>query len=65
MIGSVPILISGFGQYLFNWYGPFEFLNGLIIWYQRENESGMTSFFNNANYAACALASVFSFVQLF
>ena len=58
MSGSIPILISGFGQYLFNWYGPFEFLNGLIIWYQRENTSGMTSFFNNPNYAACALATI-------
>ena len=58
MSGSIPILISGFGQYLFNWYGPLEFLNGLIIWYQRENTSGMTSFFNNPNYAACALATI-------
>ena len=58
MSGSIPILISGFGQYLFNWYGPLEFLNGLIIWYQRENTSGMTSFFNNPNYAACALSTI-------
>ncbi len=58
MAGSVPILISGFGQHLFNWYGPLEFLNGLIIWYQRENLSGMTSFFNNPNYAACALSTI-------
>ena len=56
--GSIPILISGFGQFLFNWYGPLEFLNGLIIWYQRANTSGMTSFFNNPNYAACALSTV-------
>ncbi len=61
IFGSVPILISGFGQYFFNWYGPLDFLNGLIIWYQRENESGMTSFFNNPNYAGCALATVFPF----
>ncbi|WP_219071739.1 O-antigen ligase family protein [Prochlorococcus marinus] len=58
MSGSIPILISGFGQYLFNWYGPLEFLNGLIIWYQRDNTSGMTSFFNNPNYAACSLACI-------
>ena len=58
MSGSIPILISGFGQYFFNWYGPLEFLNGFIIWYQRENQSGMTSFFNNPNYAACALSTI-------
>lgn len=59
--GSIPILISGFGQYLFNWYGPLKFLNGLIIWYQRDNMNGMTSLFNNQNYAGCALATVWPF----
>tara|TARA_S200000501_G_scaffold365886_1_gene399928 strand:+ start:1041 stop:2351 length:1311 start_codon:yes stop_codon:yes gene_type:complete len=50
--GTFPVLISGIGQYFFSWYGPFEFLNGLIIWYQRpiENFSGLTGLFNNANY---------------
>ena len=61
IFGTIPILISGFGQYLFNWYGPLEFLNGLIIWYQRENTIGMTSIFNNQNYASCVLATVFPF----
>ena len=62
IFGSIPILISGFGQYLFNWYGPLEFLNGLIIWYQRENwNAGMTGLFNNANYTACALSYYFPF----
>ena len=59
--GSIPLLISGFGQYFFNWYGPLEFLNGLVIWYQRANTSGMTSIFNNQNYAGCLLASVLPF----
>ena len=50
--GSFPVLITGLGQYFFNWHGPFEFLNGLIVWYQRpiENFSGLTGLFNNANY---------------
>ena len=50
--GTFPVLITGIGQYFFNWYGPFEFLNGLIVWYQRpiENFSGLTGLFNNANY---------------
>ena len=34
--GSIPVLISGFGQIFFNLYGPLKFLNGLIIWYQKE-----------------------------
>ena len=62
---TIPVLISGFGQYWFDWYGPFKTLNGLIIWYQREiaNGSGMTSLFNNQNYAAAwlSIAMPFSF----
>ncbi len=62
---TMPVLISGFGQYWFDWYGPFKTLNGLIIWYQREiaNGSGMTSLFNNQNYAAAwlSIAMPFSF----
>tara|TARA_B000000609_G_scaffold153962_1_gene143049 strand:- start:3 stop:503 length:501 start_codon:yes stop_codon:yes gene_type:complete len=33
--GTFPLIVSGFGQYFFNWTGPFELLNGLIVWYQR------------------------------
>ena len=65
IFGSIPILISGFGQYLFGWYGPLEFLNGLIIWYQREisiETKGMTGLFNNPNYTACALATICPFL---
>ena len=62
---TIPVLISGFGQYWFDWHGPFTALNGVIIWYQREiaNGSGMTSLFNNQNYAAAwlSMAMPFSF----
>ena len=60
--GTVPLIVSGIGQYFFNWNGPFKFLNGLIIWYQRpilgevgilaNGISGLTGLFNNANTAA-------------
>ena len=51
--GTFPVLLSGFGQYFLNLTGPFETLNGLIIWYQRpiENPGGLTGLFNNQNYA--------------
>ncbi len=51
--GSFPVLISGYGQYFFNWNGPFQTLNGLIIWYQRPIEipGGLSGLFNNQNYA--------------
>ena len=52
--GSVPFIISGFGQYFFNWTGPFDIFNKLIIWYQRPivQDHGLTGLFNNPNYAA-------------
>tara|TARA_Y100000589_G_scaffold88603_1_gene82853 strand:- start:558 stop:1919 length:1362 start_codon:yes stop_codon:yes gene_type:complete len=59
--GSVPVLIAGFGQYFFNWYGPFETMKGLIIWYQRDTGSGISSLFNNQNYAGCWLNIVLPF----
>nr|WP_075440379.1 O-antigen ligase family protein [Prochlorococcus marinus] len=59
--GVVPVLISGFGQYWFGWYGPMETLNGLIIWFQRPTGSGITSLFNNQNYAGSWLNIVWPF----
>ena len=52
LCGSLPIIFTGIGQYFFGWYGPFEFLNGFIVWYQRpiQNDSGLTGLFNNPNY---------------
>ncbi len=58
---TIPVLISGIGQYYLNFHGPYNFLNGLIIWYQRDNQTGLTSLFNNQNYAGCVLASTFPF----
>ena len=60
--GSVPIIISGLGQYFFKWYGPLNLFNGFIIWYQRPIDSelqGLTAFFNNQNYAGTWLSIIF------
>ena len=59
--GSVPVLISGFGQYWFQWYGPIQTLNGLIIWFQREGGGQLTSLFSNQNYAGCWLNIIWPF----
>ena len=60
--GTFPVLISGFGQYFFNWTGPLEALNGLIIWYQRPiGNHGLTGPFNNQNYAGAWLSLVWPF----
>ncbi len=61
--GTFPVLITGIGQYFFNWNGPFEIFNGLIIWYQRplNGETGLTGLFNNPNYAGCWLNIIWPF----
>ena len=61
--GTFPVLMTGFGQYFLNWTGPFETLNGLIIWYQRpiENPGGLSGLFSNQNYAASWLNFVWPF----
>ena len=61
--GTFPLLISGFGQYFFNWTGPFETFNSLIIWYQKPitNPGGLSGLFSNQNYAGTWLNFVWPF----
>ena len=51
--GSLPVLISGFLQYFFKIYGPFQIFDGFIIWFQKplQHDTGLTALFNNQNYA--------------
>ena len=57
IIGSLPVLISGFCQYFLKIYGPYKFFNNLIIWYQRPlgADNAVTGIFNNQNYAGAWL----------
>lgn len=61
ILGTIPVIISGIGQYFFNWIGPLKLFNGLIIWYQRpiDEISGLTGLFNHANYAGAWLTIIF------
>ena len=65
--GTLPLLISGFGQYFFDWNGPFSTLNGLIVWFQRplSQNDGLTGLFNHANYAGSWLIFVWPFCIAF
>ena len=59
---TFPVIFSGFGQYFFDWTGPFETLNGLIVWYQRPiTKHGLTGLFNNQNYAGAWLSLIWPF----
>ena len=64
IVGVVPVLISGLGQSFFNWHGPNIFLNGLIIWYQKELTNPpfeLSGLFSNPNYTGAWLNIVFPF----
>ena len=63
LAGSLPILIAGFAQNYFEIYGPFRTLYGLIVWYQRKiiDPAGISSIFNNANYAGSWLSIILPF----
>ncbi len=60
VFGSLPFLIGGFLQVIFNVYGPFNLFNGFILWFQREGKT-FTSAFNNPNYAATWLSLILPF----
>ena len=62
-IGVIPVILSLLLQKWFQIYGPFTFLNGLIVFYLRPIDylGGYTGLFNNPNYAGIWLASSLPF----
>ena len=58
--GTIPLLFSGFAQYFLGWNGPFQTLNGLIVWYQKEGNS-LSGVFSNPSYAGCWINIIFAF----
>ena len=64
LIGSFPVLFSGFTQYFLGWYGPYEIFNKLIIWYQRPlvEGAGVTGLFNNYNYTGAWLSIILALI---
>ena len=64
--GTVPLIFSCALQYIFKIYGPFETLNGLIVWYQEPLaiNSGVTGLFSNQNYTGFWLSSLMVFQSM-
>ena len=62
-IGTIPVILSLLLQKWFQIYGPFSFLNGLIVFYLKPIDSlgGFTGLFNNPNYAGIWLSSSLPF----
>ena len=62
--GSIPLLITGLGQYYLNWFGPWDFLNGFITWYLYPTSEGhsLMGIFSNPNYAGAWLVIITPFL---
>ena len=63
LAGTIPVIFSIIGQAFLGLNGPFETLNGLIVWYQRPVNGifGITGLFNNPNYLGSWLTIVWPF----
>ena len=59
--GTVPVLITGFGQMLLGWSGPWQLLGGGIVWFVAPGghpEGRLSGLFDYANVAGAWLAVV-------
>ena len=64
VLGSFPVLITGFGQLWLGWEGPWELFNGLIIWFVSpggEPLGRLSGLFDYANITAAWLSGVWPF----
>ncbi len=64
LAGSVPILFSCLSQYFLGWFGPYEILNGFIVWFQKpltESNQPVSGLFNNPNYTGVWLSLIWPF----
>ena len=62
--GTIPVLITGFGQLWFDWQGPWQLFNGLIIWFVTpggQPSGRLSGLFDYANIAGAWLALVWPF----
>ena len=64
LAGTVPVLITGFGQMQLGWTGPWQLFGGGIIWFLApggQPEGRLSGLFDYANIAGAWLAVVWSF----
>ena len=62
-LGLIPVLVTIILQKWFNIYGPFRYLNGLLVFYLKKNieSSGSAGLFSNPNYAGLWLSATLPF----
>ena len=64
VLGSLPVLITGFGQLWLGWEGPWQLFDGLIIWFVSpggEPLGRLSGLFDYANITAAWLSGVWPF----
>ena len=64
LAGTVPVVITGFGQLWLGWHGPWELFNGLIVWFVApggQPAGRLSGLFDYANLAGAWLALVWPF----
>tara|TARA_B100000700_G_scaffold93836_1_gene105871 strand:+ start:738 stop:2057 length:1320 start_codon:yes stop_codon:yes gene_type:complete len=68
VLGSFPVLITGFGQLWLGWEGPWQLFDGLIIWFVSpggEPLGRLSGLFDYANITAAWLSGVWPFCLAF
>ena len=64
LAGTVPVLVTGFGQMLLGWTGPWQLLGGGIIWHVApggQPEGRLSGLFDYANVAGAWLGVIWPF----
>ncbi len=64
LAGTVPVVLTGFGQLWWGWEGPWELFGGLVIWFVApggEPLGRLSGLFDYANIAGAWLALVWPF----
>ena len=62
--GTAPVVVTGLGQLWFNWSGPWQLFNGLMIWFVSSGGAPagrLSGLFDYANIAAAWLSFVWPF----
>ena len=62
-LGVIPVIVTIILQKWFNVYGPFRYLNGLLVFYLKKNiaSAGSAGLFSNPNYAGLWLSATLPF----
>ncbi len=64
LIGTLPVVVTGLGQILWGWEGPWQLFGGLIVWFMSPNgnpNGRLSGLFDYANIAGAWLALVWPF----